>query len=50
MGKIKKLDSPRAPGPEKRPVPWDDREGNTSLGELLIEKVEDMIDVEDKLV
>lgn len=52
MDKFEDLKSPQLiPGRKNPPVPWDDRkEAGMSLGELLTEKVEDLIDVEDKLI
>lgn len=52
MDKLEDLKSPQLiPGRKKPPAPWDDRKREgMSLGELLTEKVEDLIDVEDKLV
>lgn len=52
MDKYKDLKSPQLiPGRKNPPVPWHDRKGEgMSIGELLTEKVEDLIDVEDKLL
>lgn len=43
--------SRRMPGRKNPPVPWDDKkDAGMSLGELLKEKIEDIIDVDNKLV
>jgi hypothetical protein len=52
MDKFEDLKSPQLiPGRQKPPAPWNDRKKEgMRTGELLKEKVEDMIDVEDKFI